>query len=80
MDNIDNPDSTGKTGETNTADPLNELKHALDALSPRDLAAWTAWVENRLTERLRQRQEHGRPAGAGVGSRAADAPGPPADE
>ncbi len=42
-----------------TTDPLAELKIALDALSPHDLAAWAEGVESRLTERLRRRQENG---------------------
>lgn len=43
-------------------DPLDDLKRALDSLSATDLDAWTAEVENRLTERLRLRQRLGSPA------------------
>jgi hypothetical protein len=45
-------------------DALRELQDTLDSLSPHDFAAWTTWVEERLTERLRQRQAH--PAGLPV--------------
>lgn len=40
---------------------LEQLHIALETLSPQDMAAWTEWVESRLTERLRMRQEHARP-------------------
>jgi hypothetical protein len=40
---------------------LEQLHIALETLSPRDMAAWTEWVESRLTERLRLRQEYARP-------------------
>lgn len=40
---------------------LEKLHIALETLSPRDMAAWTEWVESRLTERLRLRHEHARP-------------------
>jgi len=46
----------------NPAKTLEELKTALETLSPRDMAAWTEWVESRLTERLRLRQGHARPS------------------
>lgn len=44
-----------------SAKTLEQLHNALETLSPRDMAAWTEWVENRLTERLRLRLEHARP-------------------
>ena len=39
---------------------LKQLDDALEKLSPHDRAAWTEWVESRLTERLRIRQESAR--------------------
>jgi hypothetical protein len=44
----------------NASQTLEKLRDALEKLSPRELAAWTGWVESRFTERLRVRQEHGR--------------------
>jgi hypothetical protein len=41
----------------NMPDTLEQLKNALEKLSPRDRTAWTEWIETRLTERLRIRQE-----------------------
>jgi hypothetical protein len=41
----------------NMPDTLEQLKNALEKLSPRDRVEWTEWIETRLTERLRIRQE-----------------------
>lgn len=38
-----------------TSSTIRQLKAALSELSPVELAAWTEWVESRLTERMQRR-------------------------
>jgi phytoene dehydrogenase-like protein len=38
-----------------TSSTIRQLKAALRELSPGELAAWTEWVESRLTERMQRR-------------------------
>ena len=46
---------------TDIDESLRELQDNLDRLSPSDFAAWSDWVEERLTGRLRLRQTHPAP-------------------